>query len=99
MNQSNGEQQSLKYLGFFRVALTSTCVYLSTVYEAAKDQAGPLKPGVQDVEDLLKVVIRPLLYLADENFSKLLDFVDKKVCLCAHIVQCVTLSKSTPCFP
>ena len=96
MNQSNGEQHSLKYLGFFRVAVTSTCVYFSTVYEAVKDQAGPLKPGVQDVEDLLKAVIRPLLCLAEENFSKLLDFVDKKVCV--HMLITPDLFYKSTCF-
>lgn len=78
MNNSDGEH-SLKYLGFFPVALASACLYVSMIYEAAKDQAGPLKPGVEDVEDMLKTVLRPILKIAEDNSMKLLDFVDKKV--------------------
>ncbi|KAI5084615.1 hypothetical protein GOP47_0000784 [Adiantum capillus-veneris] len=78
MNQVSGEC-TLKYLGFFPAALSSVCVYLSAVYEAAKDQAGPLRPGVEDVEEVLKVVVRPVLRIAENQSAKLLDYVDKKV--------------------
>eukprot|EP00250_Pteridium_aquilinum_P014951 c222_g1_i1 orf=192-899(+) len=78
MNQGNGEC-NLKYLGFFPAALTSLCLYLSAIYEAAKDQAGPLRSGVEDVEDVLKTVLRPVVRIAEDQSTKLLDYVDKKV--------------------
>lgn len=78
MNQGCGES-NLKYLGFFPAAVASACLYLSTIYEAAKDQAGPLRPGVEDVEDVLKTVLRPVVRIAEDQSTKLLDYVDKKV--------------------
>ncbi|MCO5550303.1 hypothetical protein L7F22_003786 [Adiantum nelumboides] len=78
MNRAS-EECALKYLGFFPAALSSVCVYLSAIYEAAKDQAGPLRPGVEDVEEVLKVVVRPVLRIAEDQSTKLLDYVDKKV--------------------
>ncbi|KAH7288504.1 hypothetical protein KP509_31G028800 [Ceratopteris richardii] len=74
-----GRECDLKYLGFFPAALASACLYLSAIYEAAKDQAGPLKPGVEDVEEVLRIVLKPVIRIAEDHSKKLLDYVDKKV--------------------
>lgn len=76
---SQHRQTSLKYLGFFPVAFDQACLRLSSIYQTAKNQAGPLKPGVEDVELLLKRVLQPVFRIVGNSFNELLNSVDQKV--------------------
>ncbi|KAJ4847442.1 hypothetical protein Tsubulata_030686 [Turnera subulata] len=74
----NNEKQ-LKYLGFVQEAAMYVLESFATVYEYAKKNSGPLKPGVQNIEGAIKTVIGSIY----ENFHdvpfKILRFLDCKV--------------------
>ncbi|KAH7297123.1 hypothetical protein KP509_26G054700 [Ceratopteris richardii] len=78
MRQS-AEKCKLKYLEFFPAAFASVRFYFSTIYNVAKDQAGPLKPGIEDIEEVLRDVLRPVLRAAEDYSRKLLKYIDNKV--------------------
>ncbi|CAF2093133.1 unnamed protein product [Brassica rapa subsp. narinosa] len=69
----------LKHLGFVRTAATYLAVCLSTLYELAKDNAGPLKLGVENIEATVETVLSPLYDKFSDVPFKLLLFVDRKV--------------------
>ncbi|CAN7102904.1 hypothetical protein BRARA_E00013 [Brassica rapa] len=69
----------LKHLGFVRTAATYLAVCLSTLYELAKDNAGPLKLGVENIEATVETVLSPLYDKFNDVPFKLLLFVDRKV--------------------
>ncbi|CAM8891462.1 unnamed protein product [Rhodiola kirilowii] len=89
MPQSNSASQSepqvgdeasrLKYLDFVQTAIIYVVVLFSSLYECAKDNSGPLKPGVQTVEDAVKTVISPVYDKFHDLPFELLRFVDRKV--------------------
>ncbi|KAE9460496.1 hypothetical protein C3L33_07607, partial [Rhododendron williamsianum] len=54
-------------------------VCFSTLYEFAKENSGPLKPGVQTVEGTVKTVIGPVYEKFHDVPFELLKFVDHKV--------------------
>ncbi|KAI3720615.1 hypothetical protein L2E82_31605 [Cichorium intybus] len=56
----DGEEEHLKYLDFVQSAVIYFVVCFLTVYEYAKENVGPLKPGVQTVESIVKTVIGPV---------------------------------------
>ncbi|KAL3531454.1 hypothetical protein ACH5RR_010776 [Cinchona calisaya] len=75
-----GDQtKELKYLDFVRVAAIYMVVCLSSLYEYAKENSGPLKPGVQTVEGTVKTVIGPVYQKFRHVPFELLNFVDRKV--------------------
>lgn len=69
----------LKHLEFVQVAAIYIVVCFSTVYEYAKENSGPLKPGVQTVEDTVKTVIGPVYEKFHDVPFQFLKFVDGKV--------------------
>ncbi|KAK1319997.1 Stress-related protein [Acorus calamus] len=73
------EEKRLKYLDFVHVAAINAVVCLTSVYEYAKENAGPLKPGVQTVEGAVKTVIGPVYEKLHDVPYELLSFVDRKV--------------------
>lgn len=73
------DEKKLKYLEFVQVAAIYIVVCLSTVYEYAKENSGPLKPGVQTVEGTVKTVIGPVYQKLHDVPFQLLKFVDGKV--------------------
>jgi hypothetical protein len=73
------EEKGLKYLDFVQIAAIYVLVCLSTVYEFAKENSGPLKPGVQAVEGTVKAVIGPVYEKLHDVPFELLKFVDRKV--------------------
>ncbi|KAI3506633.1 hypothetical protein L1887_21193 [Cichorium endivia] len=75
----DGEEEHLKYLDFVQSAVIYFVVCFSTVYEYAKENAGPLKPGVQTVESTVKTVIGPVCERFHDVPYELLKFVDLKV--------------------
>ncbi|KAF8392597.1 hypothetical protein HHK36_022943 [Tetracentron sinense] len=72
-------EQTLKYLDFVQVAAFHVVTILSHVYEYAKENSGPLKPGVQTVEGTVKNVIGPVYEKFQDVPFELLKFVDRKV--------------------
>ncbi|CAN8287472.1 unnamed protein product [Cochlearia groenlandica] len=82
--EHNGEDDvaaktKLKHLDFVRTAAIYFAVCLSTVYEVAKDNAGPLKLGVENIEDTVQTVLSPLYDKFHDVPFKLLFFLDRKV--------------------
>lgn len=73
------EQERLKYLEFVQVAVLHALVYASKVYGYAKENAGPLKPGVETIEGTLKTVVGPAYNKFHDVPVELLKFVDRKV--------------------
>ncbi|KAF2292996.1 hypothetical protein GH714_034722 [Hevea brasiliensis] len=52
--EPNEEEEGLKYLGFVQDAASYAVTTFSNVYLYAKDKSGPLKPGVETVEVMVK---------------------------------------------
>ncbi|XP_030947604.1 stress-related protein [Quercus lobata] len=72
-------KKGLKYLDFVQVAAIYIVVCFSSLYEYAKENAGPLKPGVQTVEDTVRTVIGPVYDKFHDVPFELLKFVDRKL--------------------
>lgn len=75
----NLNEKRLKYLEFVQVAAIYAVVCFSSLYEYAKENAGPLKPGVQTVEGTVKAVVGPVYEKFQDLPFQLLKFVDRKV--------------------
>ena len=73
------DEKKLKYLEFVEVAAIYAVLCFSSLYEYAKESAGPLKPGVQTVEGTVKTVIGPVYEKFQDLPFQLLKFVDRKV--------------------
>lgn len=73
------KEKKLKYLDFVQVAALYVMVCFSSVYEYAKENSGPLKPGVQSVEGTVKTVIGPVYEKFQDVPFELLKFIDRKV--------------------
>ncbi|XP_072985455.1 stress-related protein-like [Typha latifolia] len=69
----------LRYLEFVQVAAMQAVVCFASVYDFAKQNSGPLKPGVETVESTVKAVIRPVYERFHDIPFELLNFVDRKV--------------------
>ncbi|XP_071725524.1 stress-related protein-like [Rutidosis leptorrhynchoides] len=73
------EQEKLKYLEFVQVAVLHAVLYASKVYGYAKENSGPLKPGVETIEGTLKTVVGPAYDKFHDVPVEVLKFVDRKV--------------------
>lgn len=69
----------LKHLDFVLVIAVQTVVLLSSLYNFAKDNAGPLRTGVQAVEDTVKAVVGPVYANILIISSRLLKIIDRKI--------------------
>ncbi|XWS31705.1 hypothetical protein CRYUN_Cryun23aG0099100 [Craigia yunnanensis] len=76
MKNNEENDKKLKYLDFVQVAAIYAVVCLSSIYEYAKENSGPLKLGVQTVEG---TVIGPVYDKFHDVPFELLKFVDRKV--------------------
>ena len=79
MKVLENEEKKLKYLDFVQVAAVYIVVCFSTLYEYAKENSGPLRPGVQTVEGTVRTVIGPVYEKFHNVPSDLLNFIDRKV--------------------
>ena len=79
MRKIEENTKKLKYLDFLQVAVIYAIVCLSSIYEYAKENSGPLKPGVQTVEGTVKTVIGPIYGRFHDVPFELLMLVDRKV--------------------
>ena len=77
MDQEN--RKNLKYLDFVQAVVIYIAVCLGGIYEYAKENSGPLKPGVQTVEGTVKAVIGPVYEKFHDVPFELLKFIDRKV--------------------
>lgn len=73
------QERRLKYLGFFQVAVLRATACLTSLYDYAKENSGPLKAGVETVEQTVKTVVEPVYLKIQGMPSELLYVVDNKV--------------------
>ncbi|KAK6805006.1 hypothetical protein RDI58_002790 [Solanum bulbocastanum] len=73
------EEEKLKYLEFLQVAMIHAALCVVKVYGYAKENSGPLKPGVQTVEGTVKTVVGPVYDKFHDVPVEVLKFVDRKV--------------------
>jgi hypothetical protein len=73
------EEKRLKYLEFVQVATLHTLMYAAKLYTYAKENSGPLKPGVDTVEGTVKTVVGPVYDKYHGVPNELLKLVDRKV--------------------
>ncbi|EFJ05622.1 hypothetical protein SELMODRAFT_450884 [Selaginella moellendorffii] len=69
----------LRYLGCFQAAGQKATGYVATIYELAKENSGPLKPGVDSIEGTVKTVVGPVYDKFEGKPMEFLEFLDKKV--------------------
>jgi hypothetical protein len=72
------EEKRLKYLEFVQVATLHTLMYAAKLYTYAKENSGPLKPGVDTVEGTVKTVVGPVYDKYHGVPNELLKLVDRK---------------------
>uniref|UniRef100_A0A5B7BLN5 Putative rubber elongation factor n=1 Tax=Davidia involucrata TaxID=16924 RepID=A0A5B7BLN5_DAVIN len=77
--ESEEEEERLKYLEFVQVAAVQAVLCLSGLYGYAKDNCGPLKPGVETVEGTVRTVVGPVYDKFHDVPIQVLKFVDRKV--------------------
>ncbi|XP_074320940.1 REF/SRPP-like protein At3g05500 isoform X1 [Silene latifolia] len=77
--KSGDEEQKLKYLEFVNTAALHAFICFANLYGIAKEKAGPLKPGVESVENAVKTVVSPVYDRFHDVPVELLKFVDDKV--------------------
>lgn len=73
------QERRLKYLEFIQVAVLRATACLTSLYSYAKENSGPLKAGVETVEQAVKTVVEPVYLKIQGMPSELLYFVDSKV--------------------
>lgn len=76
---------TLKYLEFVQIAALHAIVFFSSIYNFAKENSGPLKPGVQTVEGTVKTVIGPVYEKLHDVPFEILKFADGKVSRAAFL--------------
>ncbi|KDP26801.1 hypothetical protein JCGZ_17959 [Jatropha curcas] len=69
----------LRRLGFVRIAAIQTLVYVSNLYNYAKQNSGPLRSTVGTVEGAVTAVVGPVYRKFKNVPDDLLVFLDKKV--------------------
>ncbi|XP_022746754.1 uncharacterized protein LOC111296623 isoform X1 [Durio zibethinus] len=73
------EEQKLKYLAFVQVAAVHAVLFFTNLYLYLKERSGPLKPGIEIVERMVKSVVRLFFGKYSDVPGELLKFVDGKV--------------------
>ncbi|KAL3626021.1 hypothetical protein CASFOL_029570 [Castilleja foliolosa] len=96
------KRKNLKYLDFVEVITIYAIVCCSIIYEYAKENSGPLRPGVQTVEGTVRAVIGPVYEKFHNVPFQLLMFVDRKVDqslieLDRHVPSLLKLASSQAC--
>lgn len=73
------EEQELKYLEFVQFATIQAVMRCAILYSYAKERSGPLKSGVDTVEEAVKTVVGPVYGKFHQVPVELLKYVDRKV--------------------
>ncbi|CAI8619237.1 unnamed protein product [Vicia faba] len=76
---NNQNVQQLKYLQFVQFATIHALMRCAILYSYAKERSGPLKTGVDTVEEAVKTVIGPVYDKFHQVPVELLKYVDRKV--------------------
>ncbi|KAI3840603.1 hypothetical protein MKX03_004615 [Papaver bracteatum] len=71
--------ENLKHLAFIHIATVQAVVFLTKIYNFAKEKSGPLKPGVESVQGTLKTVASPVYNKFKDIPYNVLKFADKMV--------------------
>lgn len=79
VEKNEEQQQQLKYLEFVQFATIQAVMRAAILYAYAKDRSGPLKPGVETVEEAVKTVVAPVYDKFHLVPVELLKYVDRKV--------------------
>ncbi|KAJ7563287.1 hypothetical protein O6H91_03G104700 [Diphasiastrum complanatum] len=79
VTNENEQEVQLKYLGHVLAAGQKATGYVATIYELAKENSGPLKSGVDKIENRVKAVVGPVYDKFEGKPLELLEFLDKKV--------------------
>lgn len=77
--ESEKDKQGLKYLEFVLVAALHALMFVAKLYSYAKENSGPLKPGVQTVENTVRSVVGPVYGKFHDVPIEVLKFVDRRV--------------------
>ncbi|KAK7302776.1 hypothetical protein RJT34_13672 [Clitoria ternatea] len=77
--QLDEKNEQLKYLEFVHFATIQALMRCAILYSYAKERAGPLKPGVDTVEEAVKTVVGPVYDKFHLVPTELLKYVDRKV--------------------
>ncbi|KAL2341904.1 hypothetical protein Fmac_009844 [Flemingia macrophylla] len=73
------EEPELKYLEFVQFATIQALMRCAILYSYAKERAGPLKPGVDTVEEAVKTVVAPVYDRFHLVPVEILKYADRKV--------------------
>ncbi|XP_019187461.1 PREDICTED: stress-related protein [Ipomoea nil] len=85
--ETQSEEQRLKYLEFVQVAALHAILCAAKLYSYAKENLGPLKPGVQTVEGTVKTVVGPVYDKVHSVPAEVLKFVDRKMDESVHKIE------------
>ncbi|KAL8527965.1 hypothetical protein ACS0TY_005686 [Phlomoides rotata] len=85
--QKHGDEQKLKYLGFVLVAVLHVFMLVAKLYSILKENLGPLKPGINAVENTVRSFVAPVWGKFDNVPFECLKFVDRKIDMSVKIVQ------------
>lgn len=77
--ENRKKSQELKHLGFVRVAAIHALVCVSSLYDYAKRNSGPLRSTVGTVEGAVTAVVAPVYEKFKGVPADLLVFLDEKV--------------------
>ena len=69
----------MKRLGFVRVAAIHALVYMSNLYDYAKQNSGPLRSTIGTIEGAVTTIVGPVYEKFKGIPDALLSFLDKKV--------------------
>ncbi|XP_031252949.1 REF/SRPP-like protein At1g67360 [Pistacia vera] len=82
--ETEHKKQELKHLGFVRLAAIKALVCVSSLYDYAKSNSGPLRSAVGTVESAVTTVIGPVYKKFKYVPVDVLVFLDKKVDEASH---------------
>lgn len=77
--QKPADEQKLKYLGFVVVLVLHLFTLVAKLYGLLKENLGPLKPGINAVENTVRKFAGPIWGKYDNAPFECLKFVDRKV--------------------
>lgn len=79
VNFAKAVEQKLKYLGFVLVAVVHLFMLVAKLYSLLKENLGPLKPGINAVENTVRSFAGPVWGKFDNVPIECLKFLDHKV--------------------
>jgi hypothetical protein len=82
--ESSKKDLELKHLGFVRIATIQILVSVSSLYDYAKRNSGPLRSPVGAVEGTVSAVVSPVYDKLKGVPDHLLVFLDHKVIFSSH---------------